>query len=420
MTTDRFGNQLDPSVGYARGRLLGSSADEVRRLRRAGEIAGEFVSRNGMERIGIFTGNLRYYPVRPEELQELCEEWVGPGLYSEDLRQAAISHLGGLGHEQAAVVNRTSAGIVAAILALSDGRPVVSLVPDGDRSHASVGRGARLAGVPVIEVYELPELKKVLEARLPALTIITTVTSELAVLPDSLTLQAVRLAKAAKSRVLLDEAYGARFRPVLHEGAPSLSFGADLVITNTDKAGLSGPRSGVLCGEADTLVAVAAKASELGMEARAPVAVGAMRSLQAFTPDLLLEEVEDGRRLAEALEAVFGEGAVKRSPLGPKISEEDAHAHVLKIAGVGQSVRVPAEVTAAIGMLLLRRLGVVTVNTHGQPGGRVSLRLKPTAGALKRIGGATALAENLKAAMLETAEHLDDADWFSELLFGTE
>jgi len=418
MTSDRFGNALDPGVGYARGELLRSSADEVRRLRHAGTLAADFVARNGMERIGIFTGNLRHYPVSQEDMLELCEEWVGPGLFGEDLRQAAIKHLGGLGHEQATVVNRTSAGIVAAVLALSDGRPVVSLVPSGDRSHASVGRGARLAGVPVIEVYEIPELKTALEAHQPSLTIVTTVTSELSMLPDSVTQQAVQLAKAANSCVLMDEAYGARFRPVLHNGAPSLSFGADLVITNTDKAGLPGPRAGVLCGAADALVSVAAKASELGMEARAPVAVGAMRSLMAFTPDLLIEEVKDGQVLADALETVFGVGAVKRSPLGPKISEEDAHAHVLKIAGTEHSIRVPAETTAAIGMLMLQTLGIVTVNTHGQPGGRVSLRLKPTAGALKRVGGASALADCLKAAMTETAGHLEDADWFSELLFG--
>ena len=143
MSADRFGNPLDPSVGYARGALLRASADEVRRLAQAGRIAADFVAREGMDKIAICTGNLRFYPVQPADLAEMCEEWVGPGLYGEELRQTAIAHMGGDGDEAAAVINRTSAGIVAAMLAHADGRPVLSLVPEGDRSHASVTRGCK-------------------------------------------------------------------------------------------------------------------------------------------------------------------------------------------------------------------------------------------------------------------------------------
>ena len=383
MTTDRFGNEIDPSVGFARGQLIRSSADEVRRLRHAGQVAADFVEREGIDKIAIFTGNLRFFPVSIDDLSDLCEEWVGPGIYGEDLRRAAIDHMGGQGHEHAAVINRTSAGIVASVLALSEGRPVLSLVPPNDRCHASVVRGAKLAQVPVVEAYDLPEFERLLAEHRPALAVITTVTSELTMLPDDLTAAATRFAQTASLRVLLDEAYGARFRPVLHGGVPSLSFGADLVITNADKAGLSGPRAGVLAGEAEPLVKVVAKASELGMEARAPVAVGAMRSLQSFSPELLIREAQDGELLSEALEASLGKHVVGRSPLGPRVGEEDTHSLVMEWAGVGRADRVPAETTAAIGMLMLRRHGIVTVNTHGQPGGRVSLRLKPTSGAVR-------------------------------------
>ena len=307
---------------------------------------------------------------------------------------------------------------MATVLAHANGRPVLSLVPKGDRSHASVTRGAKLANVPVVDCFDLPEMKRLMAAHLPALMVITTVTSELAMLPDELTATAVRLAKRAGCVVLLDEAYGARFRPVLHGGAPALSFGADLVITNADKAGLSGPRAGVLCGAAAALVPVQAKASELGMEARAPIAVGAMRSLQCFTPDLLIQEAQDGQDLAAALEAELGADVVQRSALGPKVDEQDAFALMLNMAGAQSSTRVPAEATAAVGMLMLRNKGIVTVNTHGQPGGRVSIRLKPTTGAVDRAGGASAVAHCVKMAMLEVATHLEDENWFSDLLFG--
>jgi L-seryl-tRNA(Ser) seleniumtransferase len=418
MTTDRFGNDIDPGVGYARGSLLRSSADEVRRLAQAGRVAAGFVAREGIDKIAICTGNLRFYPATAQDLSVNCEEWIGPGLFGEELRQAAISHLGGQGHEAAAVVNRTSAGIVATVLAHSAGKPVLSLVAAGDRSHASVLRGARLAGVAVREVHDLDGVNTVLAADAPALMVVTPVTSELAMLPDDLMRDAVAAGKAAGCVTFLDDAYGARFRPVLHGGGASLSFGADLVITNADKAGLSGPRAGVLCGDPAALVPVQARASELGMEARAPVAVGAMRSLQGFTPELLIQEAQDGQDLAAALEEVLGAERVTRSALGPKIDEQDAMDIVLGMAGRDSAVMVPAEVTAAAGMLMLRDLGIVTVNTHGQPGGRVSIRLKPTSGAVARAGGAAAVAACLHGALREVAAHLEDPDWFAELLFG--
>ncbi|WP_417586453.1 aminotransferase class I/II-fold pyridoxal phosphate-dependent enzyme [Pararhodobacter oceanensis] len=416
--SDRFGNPLDPSVGFARGALLGGSADEVRRLSQAGRVAAEFVAREGGEKIAICTGNLRFYPVSAQDLPTLCEEWVGPGLYGEELRQAAIAHMGGDGSEAVTVINRTSAAIVATVLAHAKGRPVLSLVAAGDRAHASVTRGARLAGVDVIDTHDLAELETQIAAQASALCVITTVTSELATLPDDMTRAAVELAQRAGCVVLLDEAYGARFRPVLLEGAPALSFGADLVVTNADKAGLSGPRAGVLCGTSAALVPVQAKASELGMEARAPIAVGAMRSLQGFRPDLLIEEARDGVDLADALAARFGDARVSRSALGPKMDEQDITEIALEIAGATATARVPAEITAAVGMLMLRDRGIVTVNTHGQPGGRVSIRLKPTSGAVSRAGGATAVADCLAAALAEVAAHLEDTAWFSALLFG--
>ncbi len=418
MPSDRFGNPIDPSVGYARGAVLASSADEIRRLRRAQALAGRIVEARGPESIGIFTGNPRYFPLKEEDLSSLCEEWVGPGLFSRALAEAAIAHLGGGGGEAVAVTNRTSAGIVAAILALSGDRPVVSYVPDGDRSHASVVRGCRLAQVPLVEVQAGEEVGPIITEQKPELVIVTTVTSTLSRLDDEDARTAIAAAKTGGAKVLLDEAYGARLRPVLHGGAESLALGGDLAITNTDKAGLTGPRAGVLAGDPSALVAVLAKASELGMEARAPIAAGALRALQAFEPETLREEARDGQALADALARRLGEAVVAHSDLGPMIDEQDVLALLLDRAGLERTSLVPAETTAAAGMLLLRDRGVLTTNTHGQPGGRVSLRLKPTSGALARLGGPESLVGGLDAALDQVAAHLDDPAWFRDLLFG--
>lgn len=415
---DTFGNQIDPTVGYARGLLLSSSAAEVRRLRNAQRVAATFVAKNGTHSIGIFTGNSRDFPLSPDDLAR-CEEWVGPGLFADRLAEVAIEHLGGQPADAVAVVNRTSGGIVAAILALSAARPVVSVVPAGDRSHASVIRGCRLAGVPVVEVSDQADIYAALGSTKPALVVVTTVTSTLARLDDSRTRAAAVAAKASGAMVFMDEAYGARIRPVLHNGAKSLALGADVAITNTDKAGLGGPRGGVLVGREDAVVAILAQASELGIEARAPIALGALRSLEAFDPQVLLQEVEDGKAVADSLERQLGPDVpVERTELGPSLGEDTVMSLVLARAANAVIPLVPCEVTAAVGMLLLAEHGVLTVNTHGQPGGRVSIRLKPTAGAVDTVGGTDALAATLDDAINTVATNGADLDWVASLLFG--
>ncbi|MEL7344802.1 MAG: selenocysteine synthase, partial [Pseudomonadota bacterium] len=389
---------------------------EIRRLRHAQSVAAQVVAARGIDAIGIFTGNPRYFPLKPRDLATFCEEWVGPGLFADDLAQVAIQHFGG--GQAVAVTNRTSAGIIAAILALADGRPVVSVVPDGDRSHASVVRGCLLAGVNLVELQSSEDPATAIAQNAPALVVITTVTSSLARMRDEQTMHAIAVAKTAGATVFMDEAYGARLRPVLHDGALSLTMGADFAITNADKAGLSGPRAGILCGAPGPVLATLAKASELGQEARAPIAAGAMRSLQAFDPADLRTEARDGATIADALSVTWGREIVHRSDLGPMLGEEDVQERVQTQAKRTKTNVVPAEVTAAIGMILLRDHGVLTVNTHGAPGGRVSFRLKPTAGALAAVGGQDALVAALDTAVAQVADRIDDDAWFAATLFG--
>ncbi len=419
MNTDRFGNEIDSGVGYARGRLLASSGDEIRRLRHAQHLTRQIVAARGLDRISIFTGNRRAFPLAPEDLSRYCEEWVGPGLFAGELADVARDHFGATAKEAVAVINRTSAAIIAAVLALSHARDVVSIVPDGDRSHASVARGCKLARVALHDVGAGQDPQALITRHKPALVVLTTVTSTLARIDDAASTAAIEAARRAGAVVLLDEAYGARLRVALHGGAKSLTLGADFAVTNTDKAGLSGPRAGVVVGAHDPVLATLAKASELGQEARAPIAAGAMRSLQHYAPQALLSQAREGTAIADALCARFGAEIVHRSDLGPSIGEEDILFLLMQRCGVKRAPVVPAEACAALGMVLLRDYGVLSVNTHGAPGGRVSLRLKPTGGALESVGGAGALADALACALDEVAAHMDDEAWLRATLFGT-
>jgi L-seryl-tRNA(Ser) seleniumtransferase len=388
-TTDSLGNTLDPIVGFARGTIIKSSVDEARRLRNGQTVAAERVRRLGPESIGVFTGNQREFPLHISDLNTNCEEWVGPGLFAEELREAAIAHMGGQPDDAVAVVNRTSAGIVATIAALANGKDVVSVVPPGGRSHASVIRGAGLARVALHEVQGDKDWGSVIESAKPDLVVVTTVTSSLEFLDDGIAMDVAAVAKQSGAVVFFDEAYGARMRPVLRGGQLSLKLGGDLSVTNCDKAGLSGPRSGLLVGRPSLVTRVQAKASEYGMEARAPIAASALRSIQRFSPAELKEEAESGQKLGHALREAMGADLVEVSDLGPMIHEDKALAEVFRRAGrsTADSGLTPAEITSALGALLLRDHGILTVNTHGQPGARVSVRLKPTHGAIARIGG---------------------------------
>lgn len=415
---DRFGNPIDPIVGFARGLILGSSVDEARRLRHGQAVAADRVRRCGPESIGVFTGNQRDFPIRTDDLKTYCEEWVGPGLFAEELRTTAIAHMGGRETDAVGVFNRTSAGIVATIAALAAGRPVVSIVPPGGRSHASVVRGCGLARVELIEVQGNADWQRALEQTEPRLVVITTVTSSLELLDDAITREAAGAARVRKAFVFLDEAYGARLRPVLHGGMPPFALGADIAITNCDKAGLSGPRAGVLVGRADLVTAASAKGSEFGMEARAPIAAGALRSLQGFSAADLRKEADAGQRLAIELQARLGSGVVKRSDLGPMIHEDDVLDVILRRAGLEAGTVVPAEATAALGILLLRDHGILTVNTHGQPGARVSLRFKPTLDALERVGGNAKVVAAVDKTLDELSRIIGDEVAVRQLVLG--
>lgn len=420
MTADRFGNPIDPVAGFARGTIITSATEEGLRLRHAQQVAARRVRALGPESVAVFTGNQRDYPVRVEDLTTLCEEWVGPGLFAEELREIGLAHLGGPATDQVAVFNRTSAAIIATIVGLAPEATVVSVVPAAGRSHASVVHGARLAAARLVNVPVDQDWAAAIDNEQPALVVVTTVTSSLERMPDDDIRRVVDRGRAAGAITLLDEAYGARLRPALHGGELSLRLGSDLSVTNCDKAGLSGPRAGLLGGRPPLVAKVAATGAGFGMEARAPIAAGALRSLQGYSVQLLREEARQGQELAAALAAQYPAGVVHTSDLGPMIGEDDILRDVLARAGVAADASpvVPCEATSALGLLLLRDHGILTVNTHGQPGARVSLRLKPTADAIRRVGGVPAVVHAVLAATKELSTVITDRDAVAALVLG--
>jgi L-seryl-tRNA(Ser) seleniumtransferase len=418
--SDRFGNPIDAEVGYARGQILRSSLEESRRLARARDLIRERLTEHGEGSVYIFTGNQREFPVPSDELATLCEEWTGPSLFWSRLEAAVIGHFGGDGSESVSVFNRTSAGIVATISALATGGTVVALAAKIGGSHVSVSRGARVAGARVVETADLTTLPDMLVRREASLLVVTPFASDLAALASDTVSQSVQLSRGMGIPVLVDDAYGARLRPAIQGGPLGLRLGADLVISNSDKAGLSGPRAGFMAGRSDLIGRVTARAAELGQEARAPLAVGVLHALDNFTPATVAEEIEAGSALYRALALRLGEPWVRQTPLGPLIAEEDVLSLALERADLGSSGgrTTPSEASATLGMVLLRDSGILTVNAAGAPGARVSLRLKPVPGSLERCGGIEYVVQAVDDALDRVAELVRDEPALRLLLLG--
>jgi hypothetical protein len=92
MTKDRFGNPHAPSLAYARGRILTSTEDDYRKLRRAWSL----IRAHGPESVFVFTGLEHGLAMTPEEVRWADDE-LAPAVYADRLRALALAHLGGLG-----------------------------------------------------------------------------------------------------------------------------------------------------------------------------------------------------------------------------------------------------------------------------------------------------------------------------------
>lgn len=415
---DAFGNSIDPTVGYAFGRILADDAAFQAKVRHAQELVRRRAAGGG--RFHVLTGNRADFPLRPEDLGTRSDGWIGPALWGPELERLARAHLGACDNAAVALVNRTSAGVVAACLALvPPGGLIASLVPRG-RAHPCVRRGARLAGAELVEGSSLGALADQLRGRRPDLAIITPVTSELDAFAAG---ELERVAADCRERgvpTLADDAYGARVRPVLLGGPRSLELPLDLAITNADKAALAGPRAGILAGRADLVAAVHDRAVELGQEAREPVGAGVVRALERWAPGLLHSDAHDGQRLGEALAARLGPERVRQTLLGPTISEETVLGLLIERAGRRPEdvPLVPVEATAAVAMLLLEEHGIVTVNALAESGARPSLRLKPTLDAVPALGGSERLATIVDGAFDRVAGRLGDPAALARLIVG--
>ncbi|MCG8617693.1 MAG: aminotransferase class I/II-fold pyridoxal phosphate-dependent enzyme [Desulfobacterales bacterium] len=415
---DPYGFPIDPTVGFARGPIIKGSLEEAKRRLHALELIRRRRDTHGADAFYNITGLHRGYPLDRDKLNH-AEEWVGPAYFWDEMEVMARAHFGGTSDHDVLVFNRCSAGIISACLAIvRPGTKVISLVP-GKRSHPSIGRGVRLAGGELVQVNEYREVAEVLDSEIVSFMVITGVSSELEVIDVDTMTDSIALAKKVGVPVMLDDAYGTRLRPIIYNGPGTMETGVNLGVTACDKAGMSGPRAGLMVGEKQFMEQVNTKAAELGLEARAPLAAGIWASLKEFTPRALEDEVAFGVKVYERLSGIYGKDKVIKSGIGASLTAESAYELVKEIRGTNDNLPIsPGEVSAAIGMYWLKEYGMISVNALGQPGASIWLRFKAEPNVIEKMGGLDVLVNAIDNGLRYVAENGQSIDTMKALILG--
>jgi L-seryl-tRNA(Ser) seleniumtransferase len=416
--TDSYGNEHAPGLPYARGSILASTEDDFRKLQEAWRHVAARVQAGGPDAVFNFSGLEHGLPLVPDELP-FATDFIAPPLYLDRFREAALTHLGGTPERHdAALFNRLTGATFATHLVLVRPGDVVIGVSES-HSHASVIRSSKHIGARLVDTRGIDSFEEAL-AREPEVALV--VLTRLAVTYELMSLDHVRavveMAHAKGAPVYVDDAGGARVGPALAGQPGALELGADVVGTGLDKYGVTGPRLGVLAGEASLVSRIRARGFELGLEARPFLYPAAVRSLEGSTPERVRELHESSRAVAAALRARIGE-RVRENDVIPQLLADDVLAMALERAGMQEAPIVPYEATSALAMLLVRDYGVITVQLVGLPPGTSALMLKfipPES--LQRFGGVDAYAAAVDDCLSTLAGMMARPEEIRRLLLG--
>ncbi|WP_240950911.1 TIGR03576 family pyridoxal phosphate-dependent enzyme [Methanobacterium subterraneum] len=302
------------------------------------------------------------FPVKKSDLN-LLETYSGPAIFSSNLQKEGTQHLGG---EKVAAFNRTSAAILATMLALvKPGEEVIHYLPELP-SHPSIPRSVKLQGASYREFDNLQDFQLTDET---SLVIITGSTMDHKVLPLTDFNRIIQISHAKQIPVMVDDASGARIRTVIYDQPRALDMGADLVVTSTDKL-MDGPRAGLMAGNSSLIDRIQDKAHQFGLEAQPPIVAGIVRALENFKPQRILDSLERRDELHKIAGNVFK--GVEKTPTGFMISAANLEN---EITPEGNDNLTKRELATLMAMVLLREHHMVTIPAVGMPGVSDTIRL---------------------------------------------
>lgn len=384
--------------------LVESLTDEVKRRDAALKIIKSRLQKYGREGVYDLTGLSGGFPIKDLD-KNLLETYAGPAVFDEALQTLGKIHLGG---EQVLAVNRTSAGILAVIMALVDeGDEVVHYLPKSP-AHPSIPRSVELVGASYIEFESIDEFKVSDDTTIVFITG-STMDHDIILMEDFLKI--VESCKSKKIPVVVDDASGARLRTVVYKQPRAIDMGADITITSTDKL-MDGPRGGLMSGREDLMMLVKTKAHQFGLEAQPPLIAGMVRALENLTPERILQSFERKKLLKDVLKLDFNH--MEETPTGLMLTPES-----LKLELEERKTETditPRELAFLYSMLLLKNHGIITIPAVGMPGASATIRVDLASKDAERIG-IDEIADSFRESISELILIIQDHELCKSILF---
>lgn len=417
MTTDSFGNTIDPSVSYARGRVLGDLAGEALRMLNGRRIVRERILAGGNDNVFNLTALSRGFPVDEEDLARLETQFTYYAHFDGEVERKVVEFLGGNHAIHAGfVTNRVSAAMIPIMCTmLKPGDAVLSIVAKG-RSHPSMERGVELARGVFHEAYGYEGAAAALESGLqPKLAAVTPISHAKHHMEYDDLVRTLRLFADAGVPVFLDDAH-ASARMAIYGEPPSFQVGPmDVAIFSSDKH-MDGPRAGALAGRKELVRQIQGFSFGHGIDAQSSQAAAVRRAIEKHDPEPVAEAGRQAQLLLQNMRQRFGSDAVY--PAGPGVGmAEDTIVELARERVPGRDLAiVPIEATSVLCMRLLEAHGVVTIPAVGMPGCSPSMRfmLYPDG---ERFG-ADRIVDVLEEGLVFLGERLDDPAAAGAAIFG--
>ncbi|MGV8144415.1 MAG: TIGR03576 family pyridoxal phosphate-dependent enzyme [Methanothermobacter sp.] len=356
--------------------LLNSPLQESKKREAALNVINSKIKNNRSDLYDL-TGLSGGFPIKQEDIN-LLETYAGPAIFEVQLQPLGIKHLGG---EKVLALNRTSSGLLATILALvKPDHEVVHFLPQLP-SHPSIPRSVKLVKGNYREFTDAGEMQ--IDENTD-LVIITGSTMDHQIITEEDFLKVIKLSQRKNVPVLVDDASGARLRTIIYKQPRALDMGADLVITSTDKL-MEGPRGGLMSGKTELIDLIKTKANQFGLEAQPPLIAGMVRSLEKFTPEMILKSQQKKKELYMVLKEYL---TVEETPTGIMLLPEDV---VKKLESMDvetsedETPLNPEEVATILVMILLRDHNIITIPAVGMPGASPTIRMDMASKDAERI-----------------------------------
>lgn len=357
------------------------------------------------DRLNLYdlTGLSGGFPVKEEDIS-LLETYAGPAIFEEKLQPLGLKHLGG---EKVLALNRTSSGILAAILALvKPGSQVVHFLPHLP-THPSIPRSVELVNGDYVEFTDTDKFQV---GEKTDLVIITGCTMDHQVIGEEDFLRVIEASKSRNVPVLVDDASGARLRTIIYKQPRATDMGADLVITSTDKL-MDGPRGGLMSGKVELIDLIKSKAHQFGLEAQPPLIAGMVGALEKFKPDRILESRSQKQEVYQALLKDF---SVEETPTGVMLLPENV---MKELESRCVETSLDQDVLAGLlAMILLREYSIITIPAVGMPGASPTIRIDMASKDAERLD-VEYIVQAFKGSFSRLEEVVDDEEGCKTILF---